>query len=381
MKYNIPLSIPNFSGKEEKYVLEVLKQGWVSTGGAKITEFEKAVAEFVNVKYGAAVQNGTAGIFLALKALGVGKDDEVIVPTLTFIAAVNPVKYCNAEPIFMDCDNSLCLDARKVEEFCEKYCDFDGKVLRNKKTGNIVKAIIAVHIFGNMCDMENLVKTAKKFKLKLVEDSTEALGTHYLSGKFSGKFAGTIGDIGVYSFNGNKIITTGGGGMIVSNDKKLIEKCRHLSTQAKKDSLYFVHDEIGYNFRLTNVQAALGIAQIEQIKDFIKTKNINYDYYVKSDIKLLPFKENIFSNKWFYSYLTKNKNDRDFLLSYLNSLGIQVRPLWALIHKQKPYSNSQKYKISKAHFFQDRVVNLPCSTNLPIKDIEIVAKEIKKSGF
>lgn len=375
MEHFIPLSVPNLKGKELEYVTHAVETEWVSTAGPYISDFESKIAEYVGTPEAVACQSGTAGLHLALMACGISAGDEVIVPTLTFIAAVNPVKYLEAEPIFMDCDDSLTMDPIKLQDFCEKECDFKDKVLINKKTGRHVKAIIVVHVFGNMADMARIMETAQLYHLKVIEDATEALGTYYTSGKYKSKFAGTIGDIGVYSFNGNKIITTGGGGMIVSNNKEYLSKCRYLSTQAKDDTLYFVHDEIGYNYRMTNLQAALGLAQLEQLEAFISIKQINYMEYQKSGIPLLNFREDIRSNYWFYSYLTE---ERDSLLHYLSSQNIQTRPIWKLIHTLKPYQNVQSYRIEKAMYYYDHVLNLPCSTSLAVNDVEIVASEIKK---
>lgn len=375
MEHFIPLSVPNLKGKELEYVTHAVETEWVSTAGPYISDFESKIAEYVGTPEAVACQSGTAGLHLALMACGISAGDEVIVPTLTFIAAVNPVKYLEAEPVFMDCDDSLTMDPNKLQEFCEKECDFKDNVLINKKTGRHVKAIIVVHVFGNMADMARIMEIAQLYHLKVIEDATEALGTYYTSGKFKRKFAGTIGDIGVYSFNGNKIITTGGGGMIVSNNKEYLSKCRYLSTQAKDDTLYFVHDEIGYNYRMTNLQAALGLAQLEQLEAFISVKQINYMEYQKLGIPLLKFREDIRSNYWFYSYLTEK---RDSLLNYLSSQNIQTRPIWKLIHTLKPYQNVQAYRIEKAMYYYDHVLNLPCSTSLAVNDVEIVASEIKK---
>lgn len=252
----IPLSIPNFIGNELKYVTDAVQAGWVSTGGAYITKFEQVVSEYLHSAGAVACQSGTAGIHTGLMVMGVTSEDAVLVPTLTFIAAVNPVMYVNAEPIFMDCDDSLCMDPVKLKLFCEEECDFRNGQLISKNSGRHIKAIIVVHVFGNMADMESIMAVAAMYNLLVLEDATEALGTYYSSGKFKGKYAGTIGDLGVYSFNGNKIITTGGGGMLVSDNLKYLQHARHLTTQAKSDELYYTHDEIGYNYRMTNLQAA-----------------------------------------------------------------------------------------------------------------------------
>ena len=238
----IPLSVPNLKGKELEYVTHAVETEWVSTGGPYVNDFELKVAEYAKCIGAVSCQNGTSGLHIALEVCGVTKEDEVIVPTLTFIAAVNPVKYIGAEPIFMDCDDSLTMDVDKLKDFCEMECSFlDGKLINNS-TKKHIKALIVVHVFGNMADMERIIEIANKYNLKVIEDATEAIGTYYIEGKYNGKHAGTIGDIGVYSFNGNKIMTTGGGGMIVSNNEELLRKAKHLTTQAKSDELYYTHE-------------------------------------------------------------------------------------------------------------------------------------------
>lgn len=383
---NIPLSIPNFVGREKEYVLDAVNSAWVSTGGSYITRFENDIAKYLNVESAAAVQSGTAGIHLGLKLLDVGVGDEVIVPTLTFIAAVNPVKYLGAEPVFMDCDDSLNMDANKLEIFLKNECEITKQGVKNKNTGKIIKAIVIVHVFGNMANMEDLIDLADKYKLKVLEDATEALGTKYTSGKYNGKFAGTIGDIGVYSFNGNKIITTGGGGMIVSKDNTLVEKARYLSTQAKDDPLYYIHDEIGYNYRMTNLQAALGVAQLEQLEKFIEIKMRNYNLYKEliseiEGLSLLVFRENTRPNYWFYSLVIDKEKyglDRDGILKRLKENGIETRPIWYLNHLQKPFKNNYSYKIEKAIYYWERVLNIPCSTNLTEEDVKYIVGKIKE---
>lgn len=369
----IPLSVPNLKGRELEYITKAIETEWVSTAGPYINDFEHQIAKYVGVNMAVACQNGTAGLHLALLSCGVERGDEVIVPSLTFIAAVNPVKYIGAEPIFMDCDDFLTMDPVKLQNFCNKECIFRNNTLINKKTGKIIKAIIVVHIFGNMADMERIKKVADMFNLRIVEDATEALGTYYTEGLYKGNYAGTIGDIGVFSFNGNKIITTGGGGMIVSNNKDYLEHCRYLSTQAKDDTLYFVHDEVGYNYRMTNIQAALGLAQLEQLEMFISVKKDNYNEYQRLGIKLLQFRENTRPNYWFYSYITEC---RDNLLNRLGDRGIQTRPVWRLLHTLKPYISSQAYQIDKAIYYYDHILNLPCSTNLDKEDVKTVATAI-----
>jgi dTDP-4-amino-4,6-dideoxygalactose transaminase len=267
--------------------------------------------------------------------------------------------------------------------FCLHECIFDGQNLINKTSKRKIKAIVVVHIFGNMADMEKIMAIAKTYNLKVVEDATEALGTFYTKGPYKGKFAGTIGDVGVYSFNGNKIITTGGGGMIVSNDQNYLVKAKHLTTQAKVDEIYFTHDEIGYNYRMTNLQAALGIAQLEFLETFIQIKKDNYQLYkdlFNQDQKytLLAFESDIRPNYWFYSLVGLNqKINIKVFIELMKNKNTQVRPVWGLIHKQKPYISSQAYQISKAYDYVDKVINIPCSSNLTQDDVRIVYNRIR----
>ena len=382
----INLSVPNLSMDILDNLKECLESGWVSTGGRFIPEFETKVKNYMKTKFAAGVQSGTAGLHMSLQVLGVQRDEEVFVPTLTFIAAVNPTTYLGASPIFIDCNDSLCMDPLKLEKFCSEECDFKEGVLVNKKTNKKIRALVIVHIFGNMADMEKVMDIAKKYNLKVLEDATEALGTYYTEGKYKGKYAGTIGDIGVLSFNANKIITTGGGGMVVGDNEELVEKVRFLSSQAKKDTLYFIHDEIGYNYRMLNLQAALGTSQIDQLESFIETKIKNYKIYKEElekieGLEILPFVEGIRANHWFYSLkIDKEKYGigRDELLQKLVDAGIQTRPIWGLIHQQKPYSTCQSYEIEKALYYYDRILNLPCSSNLTEKEVYQVIEKIKE---
>lgn len=379
----IALSVPNLKGNELKYVTNAVETEWVSTAGPYVSDFEKKVAEYVHVPAAVSTQNGTSALHISLMLCGVKREDAVIVPTLTFIAAVNPTKYIGAEPVFMDCDDSLCIDPIKLKKFCEEECDFtDGKLI-DRATGRHVKAMVVVHVFGNMADMEAIMPIAEQYNIKVVEDATEALGTYYTEGKYAGKYAGTIGNIGCYSFNGNKIITTGGGGMIVSNDEALLAHAKHLTTQAKADQANFIHDEIGYNYRLTNLQAALGLAQMEQLEDFIKTKEKNYHLYKDaidkmSGLHVQDFREGIRSNYWFYSVVFENDEEgRDKLIEALKEAHIQSRPIWGLISDQVPYEGARTYELEKAPWYWKRVVNVPCSTNLDEAGVNRVLDVVK----
>lgn len=384
----IPLSVPNLKGNELNYLTDAIRKEWVSTGGEYITRFETELASYLKMDSAVACQSGTAGLHLALILAGVEKDHEVIVPTLTFIASVNPVKYCQASPVFMDCDNSLCMDINKLKNFCQRECNFIDSRLINKSTGRQIKAIVVVHVFGNMTDMPAVIDVAKEYNLKVIEDATEALGTYYLKGRYKGKYAGTIADIGVYSFNGNKIITTGGGGMIVSNNEEILKRAKYLSTQAKDDTANFLHNEVGYNYRLTNLQAALGVAQLEQLEQFILVKKDNYELY-KSNIngkigglKILDFRDDIRPNYWFYSLYIMNldKYTRSGIIRKLAEENIQTRPVWGLIHKQKPYLLDQTYRIEKAPDYHNRIINLPCSSNLSAHNVYKVINSIRSTS-
>ncbi|MDR1366225.1 MAG: LegC family aminotransferase [Holosporales bacterium] len=366
----IPLSAPNLSGNELEYLIDAVKSGWISTSGGRISEFEEKLAQYLKVKKVAAIQSGTAGLHLAMILSGVGHGDEVIVPTLTFIAAVNPARYVGAEPIFMDCDDYLCLDVEKVAEFCETECDFANGRLVNRATNKTIKAVVAVHIFGNMVDMYALMALAQKYNLKVIEDATEALGSYH---RETGDFTGTIGDFGVYSFNGNKIITTGGGGAITARNSDLVDRAKYLANQAKDDDVKFVHDEIGYNYRMTNLQAVVGIAQLEQLEQFIATKERNYNAYKAASLNLLDFQDSVRSNRWFYSLVT---DKRDELLDKLKANGIQSRPIWNLIHTLRPYKHCQSYMLTKAVEYWQKLVNIPCSTTLTTREIDYIVSKI-----
>lgn len=380
----VPLSIPNFEGNERKYVDDAIEQGWVSTGGAYINKLEKSLAQFLHTDNVAACQSGTAALHLAMVEAGVKPGDVVLVPPLTFIAAVNPVKYQFATPVFIDCDDSFCMDATKLQNFCHQECGFDGKQLTYK--GSPVKAVVIVHVFGNMADMTAIMSIAHMYNLKVIEDATEALGTKYMDGPLAGKYAGTIGDFGCYSFNGNKIITTGGGGAITANDTKVVDHIRYLSTQAKDDVHYYIHNEVGYNYRMTNLQAALGVAQLEELPEFIRRKQKNYKLYCQlfDGFELghmIGFRSDIDSNMWFYSLeinRDKVKATMKEIITKLEEKGVQTRAIWGLINEQLPYIHESTYKLEKAPYYAKRILNIPSSTQITEEEIHYVVENIKK---
>ena len=297
----IPLSVPNLQGREMELMDGAIRAEWVSTAGPYIKDFEKQIADFVGTDDAVACQSGTAGLHLALMETGVTRDDIVLVPTLTFIATVNPVAYIGATPVFMDCDDTLCMDADKLRDYCANACERRADGLYDKALGKRVKCVNVVHVFGNLANMEAIMDVAAAYGLAVVEDACEALGSRWNEGRYAGKRAGTVGDVGVFSFNGNKIITTGGGGMIVARDPEKLAHMRFLSQQAKTDAFRFIHDEIGYNYRLTNIQAALGVAQMEQLPRFLQVKKANYERYLADGVELWPFREDTSPNYWFSS--------------------------------------------------------------------------------
>ncbi len=374
----IPLSVPNMGETERRYVYDAVDTGWVSTGGPHVERFEQNIAAYVGAAGAVACQSGTAGLHLALLLAGVTAADVVLVPTLTFIAAVNPVTYVGAAPVFMDCDDSLCLDPVKLERFCREECTFAEGVLTEKASGRSVKAAVVVHVFGNLADMTAIQAIAHRYGLTVIEDATEALGSRTADGRY----AGTLGDVGVYSFNGNKIITTGGGGMLVSRHEDWLRRARHLSTQAKSDPLYYTHDEVGYNYRMTNVQAALGLAQLERLETFVETKHRLYGIYERElagcGLPLLGWREDTRPNGWFIGLVCESDTQREALLRFLDSHRVQTRPVWGLIHEQPPYAGARVYRVHRAVDYQRRVLNIPCSTDLTDEDAVYVASLIRE---
>lgn len=379
----IPLSTPNFRGNEKKYVDETLDGEWVSTAGAFIGRFEEAMASRLSVPQACACQSGTAGLHLCLRHFGVTAGDLVLVPTLTFIATINAVLYQSAEPVFFGCDDHMCMDAEQVAAYLEHECRPENGRTVEIASGKTVKAMIPVHVFGDHCDMDRLMDLAEQYHLTVIEDATESLGGVFSQGRYKGLSTGTVGHAGVLSFNGNKIITTGGGGMVVSNDVSVVGHIRYLSQQAKDDAMYFVHEEWGYNYRMTNLQAALGLAQLEELDGFLEIKRRNYVLYQEKLAncgygELLPFGSRKGTNHWFYSFALREPDGgkRDRLLRYLNDRKIQARPIWKLNHTQTPFRTYRAMDCARAQNFYDRVVNIPCGTNLTEDQLDCVCEAL-----
>ncbi|MDH3975340.1 MAG: LegC family aminotransferase [Deltaproteobacteria bacterium] len=368
----ISLSEPSISGNEWKYVKECLDTGWVSTAGKFVDLFERKICEYTNSGHAVACINGTSALHIALRVVGVQSGDEVIVPALTFIAPINAVRYLDAHPVFMDCDNFYNIDIEKTINFITEETELKNGTTYNCKTKRRISAIIPVHIFGNAVDLEKLLKLCRERNIKIVEDATESLGSVYTRGEIVKKHTGTVGDIGCYSFNGNKIITSGGGGMIVTDNEEYAKRAKYLTTQSKDDALYFTHNEVGYNYRLTNIQAAIGVAQLEQLPEYINIKKKNYEKY-KSKIDIIKglhlseVPSYSMSNYWFYCLQVEKKEygiGANNLMLYLREHNIDTRPVWQLNHLQKPYQNCQTYKIENANRLQKKSLNIPCSVSL-----------------
>lgn len=382
-KSMIPLSVPNLTGNEKEYVNSCLDSGWISSSGAFVNRFEEEMSQKLAIKHSVALVNGTAALHLALKIANVSANDEVIVPTLTFIAPVNAIKYVAAHPVFMDADNYYNLDVEKTIDFIKTGTVFKNGESFNTLTGRRVKALIPVHVFGNLVNLEPLLGLCKERNITIIEDATESLGGYYLSGALKGKKAGTIGDMAVFSFNGNKIITCGGGGMLVTNNSKLAQKARYLSTQAKDDAIRYVHNSVGYNYRLTNMQAALGVAQLEQLDRFVAIKQANYNLYKNklaqiAGLKLMDQPSYAFNNSWFYALKVEAgfKHTALELIPILEKNRIESRPVWKLNHTQKPFKHNQTWKIEKATQLAANTINIPCSTSLQKEEIAQVVETL-----
>lgn len=367
----ILLSAPVLRGREWEYVKECLDTAWISTAGSFVNRFEDAVCALTGAKHAVACVNGTAALHIALILADVKPGDEVIVPTVTFIATVNAVHYVGAHPVFMDCDGFYNMDAGKTIRFIEQETMLKDGVCVNKSTGRRIKAIIPVHVFGSAADISSLKKLCDKSMIMMIEDATESLGTHYTDGELKGRHTGTIGAVGCYSFNGNKLISCGGGGMIVTDDQNLADRARYLTTQAKDDGVRFIHHEVGYNYRLTNIQAALGLAQIEQIGDFIAAKKHNYGLYCRQfesvpGFRLASTPQYADNNHWLYALQIEHAAEGavDKWVEKCRQQGIQTRPLWYLNHLQKPNRSCQTFCIEKAMELWLSTITLPCSVDL-----------------
>ena len=372
----ILLSGPNISGNEWKYAKECLDTAWVSSVGSYVSQFENMVAEYAGAKFGVATSSGTTALHISLILSLVERDDYVICPNVTFIATLNSIKYVGANPLLIDVDaDTWQMDLDLLEEFLVEKTEIRDGVCTLKENGKKIKAIMPVHVLGNICDMDRLMKITQDYHLLMIEDSTEALGSYY-----KGKHAGSFGKFGCFSFNGNKIITCGGGGVIVTDDEALAQKAKHLTTQAKADSFEYYHDEIGYNYRLTNVAAAIGVGQMEQLPDFVKRKHEIMNFYINNlggigDISFQKVNEGINPNWWLFTIKTKNQKE---ILKKLNEQKMQSRPFWIPMNQLPMFKNDvyiTKNDVSN-HIYQ-HCLSIPCSTNIKDEDMASICNVIK----
>ena len=381
----IPLCVPAICGNEWKYVKECLDTQWVSSVGPFVNRFETAVASFVGAAHGVATSTGTAALHIALLVAGVEPDDEVIVPSLSFIAPANAVRYAGGWPIFVDSEPEYWqIDADRVSDFVNNECQWVSGKLVSRHSGRRVKAILPVHILGHPVDIDPLLDLAAKYNLAVVEDATESLGAEY-----KGRKAGNLSHIGCFSFNGNKIITTGGGGMIVTNNAGWTEKAKYLTTQAKDDPVEYVHREIGFNYRLTNVQAAMGCAQMEQLPQFIQTKKRIADRYARG-LAQIPGVTRMHQAAWASSIFWLNTilvDEKEYginsrtLMKRLASCGIQARPLWQPLHRSSAHSEAYWTGGEVADRLNRQALSLPSSVGLADEDLERVIKVISDRRF
>lgn len=365
---SIPLHEPSFGGKEWDYVKECIDTGWVSSVGKFVDRFEQQLAEYTGAKRAIAVVNGTAALHVCLKLAGVEQGDEVLVPALTFIATANAVSYCGAIPHFVDSNEStLGIDPHKLWLYLSEIAEIRPEGCFNKKTGRRIKAVVPVHIFGHPVDLDPLVEVCYRHKLELVEDAAESLGSFY-----KGRHTGNWGKVSALSFNGNKVITTGGGGAILTNDEELGNLAKHLTTTARVPHKWsFIHDQIGFNFRLPNINAALGCAQLEQLPSFIKNKRDLAERYAEAFIGMQGIRfvrEPSFcqSNYWLNTIILDEEisSIRDEILELTNSAGLMTRPAWTLMHCLPMFTECPRMELTVAESLARRLINIPSSANL-----------------
>jgi perosamine synthetase len=376
----VPLCVPEIRGNEWKYIKECLDTNFVSSVGPFVDRFERMLADYVGTRHAVATVNGTAALHVALLVAGVQADDEVLVPTLTFIAPANAVRYVGAWPVFVDVDPDYWqMDTAKVADFLQTECAWNKGELRNKTTGRRVRAVLPVHVLGHPVDLDPILELARQYDLAVIEDATESLGTEY-----KGRRVGALGSLGCFSFNGNKLVTTGGGGMITTDNEAWAKRAKYLTTQAKDDPLEYVHNEIGYNHRLSNVQAAMGCAQLEKVDEFFIAKRriaARYTEAFKNTPGLSAMREAPWARSafWMFTLLVDaaayGMNSRQ-LLRWLAERKIQSRPLWQPLHQSPAHRGAQAYKCEVAERLHRDALSLPCSVGLTAAEQQKVIDSI-----
>lgn len=361
----IPLHEPRFIGNEKKYLNDCIDSTYVSSVGKYVDTFEREFAKKVGSKYAVATVNGTAALHISLLLAGVKRDDEVITQPLTFIATCNAISYIGAKPIFVDVDiDTMGLSPNSLELFLREKCELIDSTCINKTTGKSIKACVPMHTFGHPCKIEEIKEICDAWHINLVEDAAESLGSYYKT-----KHTGTFGKVGAFSFNGNKIITSGGGGVIVTDDEALAKEAKHLTTTAKIPHPFeYVHDEIGYNYRMPNLNAALLVAQLEQLDSFLENKRalaLEYEaFFEKSAIKFIKEPKDSKSNYWLQAVLLQDEKQRDAFLKFTNQNGVMTRPIWRLMNELEMFHNSQSTTLENAKYLEQRVVNIPSSVRV-----------------
>ena len=361
----IPLHEPRFNGNEKKYLNACIDSTFVSSVGKFVDQFEKMFAEYVGAKYAIATMNGTAALHLALKLAGVDQQDEVITQPLTFVATANAISYCGAAPVFVDVDkDTLGLSPQALSDFLKKNAKIENGCCINTTSGKCIRACLPMHTFGHPCRIKEIAELCEQWHITMVEDAAESLGSTY-----KGQHTGTFGKLGVFSFNGNKIVTSGGGGVIVTNDDVLARQAKHLSTTAKVPHSYeFVHDQIGHNYRLPNINAALLVAQMEQLDGFLVAKQqlaSEYkDFFAKQNIHWVEQPVNSRANYWLQAIILENAEQRDQFLKITNAQGVMTRPIWRLMNELDMFHGCQHGDLSHSKWLEQRVVNIPSSVRL-----------------
>jgi len=361
----IPLHEPQFFGNEKKYLNDCIDSTFVSSVGKYVDTFEKEFARTVGSKHAIATVNGTAALHISLILADVKKDDEVITQPLTFIATCNAISYIGAKPIFVDVDlDTMGLSPESLKNFLETNCEIQNSKCINKTTGKTIKACVPMHTFGHPCKIVEIKEICDMWHIALVEDAAESLGSYYKD-----KHTGTFGKIGAFSFNGNKIITSGGGGVIVTDDEALAKRAKHITTTAKIAHHYeYVHDEIGYNYRLPNINAALLVAQLEQLEKFLASKRdlaTQYkEFFANENITFIEEPKECKSNYWLQVVVLQDINQRNEFLEFTNKNGVMSRPIWKLMNELEMFKDCQKTDLKNAKYLEERVVNIPSSVRL-----------------
>lgn len=359
----LPLHEPRFIGNEKKYLNDCIDSTYVSSVGKYVDEFEKQFAKKVGSKYAIATVNGTSALHISLILSGVTRDDEVITQPLTFIATCNAIEYIGAKSIFVDVDlDTMGLSPKSLEDFLNKNCELINNVCMNKTTKKAIRVCVPMHTFGHPCKIDRIKEICDKWCISLVEDAAESLGSFYKE-----QHTGTFGKLGAFSFNGNKIITSGGGGVIVTDDEGLAKRAKYITTTAKVPHKWeYTHDEIGYNYRMPNLNAALLVAQLEQLDTFLQNKRelaLKYEYFFESnqEIEFVKEPKNARSNYWLQAIIVKDITHRDEFLEYTNNNGVMTRPIWKLMNELEMFKDCQCTSLVNAKYFEERVVNIPSS--------------------